>query len=312
MRYFDHFFGKSPIFALTFRGGRVINMNETAKAHLSGSSTMVEYIMDSSRFLDHFDVIFKNALYRMVPLKIDDETLVLGVDISDIKTKEYLLRKKNSEMEKRIEEMEAFSDLIIHDIRNYLFMMSGYFDLLKEDYNEEYIEEMRKILEGMKNLIARSSMLIKNPEEFSRKTNLSVRKTLEEACEAVALDAKRKGIKIKKKWKAERFYADPIIVEAFINVLHNAVKYSPENSEVEIEVMRENDYVTVKIKDQGPGIPDEYKEVIFDRFKRENIKFGMGLGLATAKYLVEANKGRIWVEDNKPKGSIFVIQLPRK
>ncbi len=312
MKYFEHFFGKSNIFALTFRGGRVVDMNDTAKNLLSGASSILEYIMDSSRFLDYFDVVFKNGLYRMVTIKIGDETLVLGVDISDIKTKEYFLRRANREQERKIEEMIAFSDLIIHDIKNYMFMMSGYLELLEEEYDKVYISEMKKVLEGMRNLIARSSMLIKNPEEFRKKRKLSVRKIIERACNAVSMDARKKGIRIKKRYRTESIYADPVIVEAFVNVLHNAVKYSPENSEVDIEVDANDEYVLVRIRDQGPGIPDEYKDVIFQRFKKAHTRIGMGLGLATAKYLVEANNGKIWVEDNIPKGSVFVIKLPRK
>ncbi len=312
MEYFDHFFGKANIFALTFRGGRVINMNEMAKNLLSGSTPILEYIMDSSRYLDTFDVIFKNGLYRMVRTTINGEVLVLGVDISDIKMKEYYLRKTNRLQEKRIEGMLAFSDLVIHDIKNYLFMLSGYMELLEEEYNPQHLQEMKRVLEGMKHLIAKSSLLIKDPKEFQKKAKLSVRKVMERAIHAVSMDAKRKNIKIVKKFRGESIYADPIIVEAFVNVLHNAIKYSPENGKVEIETESEDDSVAIKIKDEGPGIPDAYKESIFERFKRGTSMMGMGLGLATTKYLVEANDGKIWVEDNEPQGSIFVIQLPKK
>lgn len=312
MKYFDYFFGDASIFALAFKGRRISNMNRMASELLSGSATIVEYILDSSKFLDHFDVLLGGTLYRMIKIRMDDETLILGIDISDIKMKEYFLRKANREQEKKIEEMIAFSDLIIHDIKNYLFMMSGYLELLEEDYDPRYIGELKKILDSMKNLIARSSLFIKSPEEHRKRERLQVSSIIHRAIKALKMDLEKKKIRMVKSYGDAWIYVDPVIVEAFINILHNAIKYSPEGGEVVIETEKLEDSILIKIRDQGPGIPDEYKEVIFKRFRCDKRKFGMGLGLATAKYLVEANGGRIWVEDNIPRGSVFNIQLPRK
>ena len=89
--------------------------------------------------------------------------------------------------------------------------------------------------------------------------------------------------------------------------------YSPEGSTIRIKVSEFGDRVVVSIADEGIGIPDKYKRRIFERFERgckEGIK-GTGLGLAIAKRIVEIHNGRIWVEDNNPKGSIFYVELPK-
>ena len=189
---------------------------------------------------------------------------------------------------------------------------SRHVELLEEDYDPRYIGELKKILDSMKNLIARSSLFIKSPEEHRKRERLQVSSIIHRAIEALKIDLEKKKIRMVKSYGDAWIYVDPVIVEAFINILHNAIKYSPEGGEVVIETEKLEDSILIKIRDQGPGIPDEYKEVIFERFRSDKRKFGMGLGLATAKYLVEANGGRIWVEDNIPRGSVFNIQLPRK
>ena len=102
-----------------------------------------------------------------------------------------------------------------------------------------------------------------------------------------------------------------------IILLDNAIKYSPEETTIFLEVMCSKSNLLIKVADQGIGINDRDKKRIFDRFyrvdkARSRSMGGLGLGLALAKAIVEHHHGDIWVEDNKPKGSIFIVQLPHK
>ena len=309
---FFSIFEKSQIFVLTFRDGRVINMNPYTKSLLSPPSSVVEYIMDTARHLKIFDVILNNGIYRLIRIKLNNETLILGFNITDLKEKEKFLRKEKMENERRIEELVALSDLVIHDIKNYLFMLDGYVDILKESYSYQYIQEIEKIIGAMRELVGRSSILIKNPERFRRKQRIDLKTLLDSVIEKLEDTANKKKVALLQNYKSVGVSVDPIIEEAFLNVIHNAIKFSPEGGEVKIIMEKYKDNVVISITDNGPGISGEYKSAIFDRFKRGSSGIGMGLGLATAKYLIEANDGRIWVEDNKPQGSIFKIQLPRK
>jgi heavy metal sensor kinase len=109
--------------------------------------------------------------------------------------------------------------------------------------------------------------------------------------------------------------ADRLVLrDAITNVIDNAIKYSPKGSTIQVRVGANGRDATVAIADQGPGIAEEHRDRIFDRFYRidegrSRERGGTGLGLAIAKWAVEANGGRIVVE-SAGRGSIFRIDLP--
>jgi signal transduction histidine kinase len=100
-------------------------------------------------------------------------------------------------------------------------------------------------------------------------------------------------------------------------LLDNCVKYSPAGSAIEIEVRTESDgFLELRVKDQGAGIPPEFRSRIFEKYVRleRNMQTAahrsMGLGLAFCRMAAEAHGGRIWVEENQPRGSCFCVRLP--
>lgn len=100
-----------------------------------------------------------------------------------------------------------------------------------------------------------------------------------------------------------------------LNLVDNALKYSPSQSTVIIRAYPpDDDFVRVEVVDNGPGIPAEYKESLFDSFVqvkgRAAVRRGVGLGLAFCKLVADAHGGRIWFEDNPEGGSIFAFTLP--
>ena len=105
--------------------------------------------------------------------------------------------------------------------------------------------------------------------------------------------------------------------EAFVNILDNAVKYSGENTEISIDIIKLNAMVRIEFKDQGIGIPDEEKHNVFKRFYRginSNSAVGSGVGLYLARRIIAEHNGTIMVKDNvtggEKKGSVFIVHLP--
>jgi signal transduction histidine kinase len=101
---------------------------------------------------------------------------------------------------------------------------------------------------------------------------------------------------------------------ALSNLIDNALKYAPKESPVYVDLMDEDDLLQVKVSDEGPGVPDEEKKRIFEKFYRsgtENTRKakGTGLGLYLTKKIIQDHNGDIFVIDNTPHGSIFVIQF---
>ena len=105
------------------------------------------------------------------------------------------------------------------------------------------------------------------------------------------------------------------IWEAIYNILDNAIKYSPVGGFVKVSLDAEDKWVSVKVEDNGPGIPDSEKEHIFERFyrlddSRARDTGGTGLGLAIAKESVLLHGGQIGVTGTEGMGSTFYIKLP--
>jgi signal transduction histidine kinase len=100
-----------------------------------------------------------------------------------------------------------------------------------------------------------------------------------------------------------------------LNLVDNALKYSPSGSQTQVEAERVENRVLLRVRDQGKGVPDAMRETIFNKFMRlegegATARTGSGLGLAFCKVVAEAHGGRIWVEENQPRGSVFVVELP--
>lgn len=103
------------------------------------------------------------------------------------------------------------------------------------------------------------------------------------------------------------------IEQVLVNLVHNAIKYSPEGADLELEAVRDRDLLLLSVTDQGPGIPRDQAERIFERFfktDRARSSGGTGLGLSIARHLVEAHGGKIWVETIEGEGSRFTFSIP--
>jgi len=101
-----------------------------------------------------------------------------------------------------------------------------------------------------------------------------------------------------------------------LNLLDNALKYSASGSRTQIEARSAGNGVRVEVRDQGQGIPEHMRTRIFGKFVRLEdkgaiLRSGSGLGLAFCRLVAEAHEGRIWVEENLPKGSVFVLEIPQ-
>src|SRR6202521_4261912 len=104
-----------------------------------------------------------------------------------------------------------------------------------------------------------------------------------------------------------------LIERVLYNLLENAGKYTPAGTTIKIAAEASGDQLLVTITDDGPGVPQAQREAIFEKFtrgSRESATPGVGLGLAISRAIVEAHRGRIWVEDNAGHGARFCFTLP--
>jgi signal transduction histidine kinase len=107
--------------------------------------------------------------------------------------------------------------------------------------------------------------------------------------------------------------ADPDLLRRIIeNLLDNAIRHAPEESAIRLTALRDGDVTEIRVSDAGQGIPELLRETVFDRFVQgdnESARTGRGLGLAFTKLAIEAQGGRIWIEDGAP-GAVFCLRLP--
>jgi two-component system, OmpR family, phosphate regulon sensor histidine kinase PhoR len=106
-----------------------------------------------------------------------------------------------------------------------------------------------------------------------------------------------------------------MIRRVLINLIHNAIKWSPKNETITVDAVKVGDEIRISVFDNGPGVPDDQTERIFERFYQVDASRsggeGTGLGLAICKHIVEAHGGRIWAEDNSQgSGGRFMFTLP--
>jgi two-component system sensor histidine kinase QseC len=105
------------------------------------------------------------------------------------------------------------------------------------------------------------------------------------------------------------------VEQILTNLLANAAKYTPGGGVVEVAASSVNGHISLSVADNGPGVPESERDIVFDKFYRgrnaQRSESGSGLGLAIVKSLVDLHGGSVRVEDSLPRGARFVVELPR-
>lgn len=216
--------------------------------------------------------------------------------------------------------------MITHDLKTPLQTVRSYLEMLEQGCFGKLKESGIRLLAITQNSCEQMSGLIDSVLRLERLRSGAVRlKTsrielapfLDNCLDSVKLMAEEKNISVARNYKSfgsETVIGDPFwLGQVIVNILSNAVKFSPRDSTVSVTTGSSNDNVEIRIADQGPGIPDQDIKLIFDRFHRVQSTAslaGTGLGLPIAKELIELHKGTIAVESAEGKGCTFAIRLP--
>ncbi|MEE9564726.1 MAG: HAMP domain-containing sensor histidine kinase, partial [Candidatus Hydrothermarchaeaceae archaeon] len=237
-------------------------------------------------------------------------------DITERKQAEQAIKRYTKELEEAGRMKDLFTDIMRHDILNPVGIIMSIADLGLDDSPED--EELKTILRNthrVQDIIDNAATLsrLKDVEELE-KEELDLKEIVDGVCEDLTPALQAAGMELENK-VADRMpiKANQILKDVFLNLLSNTVKYAPEGKKVVIEAMDEGENYVVAVKDYGPGVSDEDKEGIFERFmrvKKAGVK-GTGLGLTIVKKLMELHKGIAWVEDNPEGGSIFYVKIPK-
>lgn len=213
---------------------------------------------------------------------------------------------------------------IIHDLRSHLNVITSAAQFMehnyKDDKNLKYIEIIKrnsfKMLKLINNLI--DSNKIKNNYYKLNKKNIDIVPMIENTISCIEKFASERNINLIFDTNEEEciMAIDPEAIDRVImNLLSNAIKFSNENSNIYINLVVKDKEIELSFKDEGCGISKEEKERIFERFyqgkNNDNIE-GSGIGLNLCMLFVKAHDGKIFLESEINKGSIFTVILPRK
>ena len=240
-----------------------------------------------------------------------------------LENERYKLAKREMEEKARAQELRAnLLRSISHDLRTPLTGISGSASLLMvSDMSEEKrMELLRSIRDDSEWLIrlVENLLSITRIEGKDKLTGLEpelVGEVIDDALTHIDRNSAKHTIKTSIDDDYLMAYMDArLIAQVIINLVNNAVKYTPEGSEICVSAKRGEGCVLISVVDNGPGIADESKSRIFDIFYTEaktgDSRRGLGLGLALCKSIITAHGGSISVGDAQPHGAVFTFSLP--
>lgn len=220
---------------------------------------------------------------------------------------------------------QQFVAVVSHELRTPLTTVGNFLDMLENGIYGQVTESGMVSLKGVQVGVERLIKLTRDLLDIERLEagslqldvqNIPIAACLDQALNAVSAPAEKAKVNIDIAKTDIKVKADlERIVQVLINLISNAIKFSPVDSSIKVELAEEAKMVRVKIADQGPGIAQNMQDRIFDRFQQVSIddskkRGGAGLGLAICKQIVEQHSGQIGVESEIGKGSIFWFTLP--
>ena len=329
----------------TDNNGRIILINTSAEDMLGGRDDEIFIGKDALKILniteyESIEEILEAEDSLLVSASKSDDELLLRAEISKIVKEDtgdltqmstelegYIIVLYDvTDQERQEKERREFVSTVSHELRTPLTTMNSYIEALEEGVLEDkelapqFIDTIHKettrMIRMVNELMQLGKMDIK--EEHYEKEFIDINKMLEQITDRFALTHPEKNF-------IKHIPKSPIFVEGdqdkltqvFDNIVNNAIKYSPDGKNITVRVRQNyhHNRVSISIKDEGVGIPLVHIDKIFNRFyrvdkSRQRSMGGTGLGLALAKTIVEAHKGRIWAQSREGYGSIIFVTLP--
>lgn len=220
---------------------------------------------------------------------------------------------------------------VSHELKTPLTAIKGFVETMVHGSMENDPDEAGRFLNIIMKHVNRLNTIIEDLLSLARIEKLSddetaiilqphdIRRVVESAVQAVHVMAEKKevDIEIVPENGLMLDFDFPLIEQALINLLENAIKYSNERSRVRVDFGETDGHVSIRVIDDGPGIQQKHLPRIFERFyrvdkARSRDLGGTGLGLAIVKHISQLHSGRVTVDSTPGKGSTFTISIPRR
>jgi two-component system, NtrC family, sensor histidine kinase KinB len=318
--------------------GRILEANRQAVRvmgysldELTGQNVSIYHDISAERLGAEFEhlhadepVAYESSLRTLYKANLPVKVYVRRVQFSGEAYLQWTLRDI-SERKALAALQDDLMAMIYHDLRSPLANIISSIDMLSVMVPEEKSASLKPIFsiavrstERMQRLI--SSLLDINRLEAGRSiTNqqaVNVHRLVDDAVDAVqtVVAGKHQKLTLQVPKDVPPLWVDEdMIRRVFINLLENAIKFTPIHGEITVKLEVQNSWAQIWVQDSGPGIPTSEQEHIFDKFIRlqaDRFPKGIGLGLAFCRLAVQAHGGKIWVESQEGAGSRFVFTLP--
>lgn len=318
---------------------RIITINDAAVKIFGFSASQLKsrYILEIAR---HFELeqFIQKALVTQEP--VDDDIVIAGDEEQILNIHSTALYDSGNRRMgtliifhditriRRLETMhKAFAANVSHELKTPLTTIKGFVETLQQMMDTNEIKESEAFLKIIEKNVNRMIDLINDLLALSKLERLqganiqlekhSMTALIQTAVQNCSSNIKKKNMSVSIEYFEEiTAMVDPILMEqAIINLLDNAIKYSPEGKPITITVTKQGPYIEMRIQDNGNGIKKEHLTKIFNRFYRvdrgrSRNEGGTGLGLAIVKHIIQYHNGKIDVTSKKGSGSCFKISLP--
>jgi two-component system sensor histidine kinase KdpD len=274
-----------------------------------------------------FDFYFTTPVFSFWIANIEDLiALIIMISVGTI-TSQLLNQAKNAHIAKAKAEDEALRNSLLsaisHDLRTPLTRIIGVATTLMESYDHISKAEIQEFSHVIFDESQRMSELMNKILDMAKLSTgqISIHRewnTLEEilgsALKRLEKELVRRPVNTHLSENLPLIWVDSVLFEqVIVNLIENAIKYTPSSSPIDIEADFSIQYLTISISDYGIGIPQSLEHKIFDKFFRlehETEQNGVGLGLSLCRSIMELHAGTIQVKQVPHKGAVFVINLP--
>jgi len=284
----------------------------------------------ASEVIDHSDFRLLLERVQLLPLKYHeinfDNGRVFNAQYTSLKSIGSVITMQDISHFKKVDRVKnEFVHTVSHDLRSPLTSVMGYTELIGRvgSLNEQQVEFIDRIRTSIKNITSLVNELLDLSrleagfDTHPHQESVHIEEILKSAIETLEGQFRLKNQKIHLDVgeNLPEMKGNPIRLRQLLdNLLSNASKYSPSDSNIHVSLQAEHTWIIFGIADEGPGIPQQEQARIFEKFYRaSNVpekSSGTGLGLAIVKSIVDAHRGRIWVESVLGKGSTFFVVLP--
>lgn len=276
-----------------------------------------------SRVRTHIDLKQKTEKLQTINLelesKVEKRTEQLRIANTELQEANKKLTNANDELSKLDKTKTEFVLHINHELRTPLNGIQGYINILSESSLDETQAESLKSIKVLTNRLIRVAELSLLFTELKTNENqIDIRPvdfigSLNDAIDNRDKGAKNIEIEIENPFDKVNVLAEQkLLISCLSIVIDNAIKYSPETGKVIISLKRYHEYIELTILDEGPGFSEKAQEDLFSFFAADNLQqesYGFGVGLATAKLILDLIKGSIEIANRDPKGALVRLKF---